>query len=189
MTEKLDRIQISVVPDGIPNLNNPEPIEFHINPNSCNVSRRHFEGFQKTRASFAKVYVGLGEYVLNFSGMMSLNPYFESRGFEGSAVGGDPKAVDDIRSSEAYKWMQRFIAYVNKYAPYLFRLQYFGVPLDLSELKDPVFIGTISTPSIVRSAEQPMLLSYSFTFNGIIEPVSKQIETGQGTSPKTLIKV
>jgi len=184
--EKLDRIQISVIPEGVPNINDPDPIEFHINPNSCSIARQHYESFQKTRQSFAKVFVGLGSYVLNFNGQMSLNPYFESRGFDGSSVGGNPRAADDIRGSEAYKWMQRFVSYISKYAPYLFRLQYWGVPLDLSELKDPVFIGTITTPTISRAAEQPMLLNYSFVFTGVIDPASQQIETGEGKSPKTV---
>lgn len=187
MSEKLDRIEISVIPSGVPNLNDPGPIEFHINPNSCAISRQHYEGFQKTRSSFAKVFVGLGCYVLSFNGVLSLNPFFESRGFDGSAVGGDPKSVDDVRNSPAYKWMQRFISYVDNYAPYLFRLRYFGMPLDMSELKDPVFIGTMTTPAMNRNADQPMLLSYSFSFSGVLDPASRQIETGQGTSPKTLI--
>jgi len=182
--EKLDRIRITAIVPGTAIA--PDTIEFHINPSSCNSSRQHYETLQKVRAGFAKIFVGVGAYQLAFAGQLNLNPYFESRGFDGSKVGGDVKAPDDIRYSEAYKWMQRFIAYVETYAPYLFRLEYVGIPVDLSELKDPVFIGTMQTPAISRDANQPLILGYNFTFVGVVDPASRQIETGSGKQPKTV---
>jgi len=168
-------------------------LTFYINPESMQVGQQNLSKLERTQNGYVKIGFGRGLITLNFAGKMPI--FFEGFGDKTEtydAAQFDVENFSALQESPGWVWFSEFSDFVRNNAKYPFYIGFYGIVAQISSGNIyPVLKGDLTPPAYSQDANNPYMLNYNFSFNGVLvdEQINRLKSMARSQDNKNLAEV